>query len=163
MARVTPKTTWVAGNVPEGPDFNRIEGNTQQAFDEIDTEVQDRIDDVNAEEARAIADVDAEESRAIAAENAINADLGGMDFVNGNAGAYSSKTFSTNETWVIPKGLYVFDGSQTGNIWFQIYDGSNFIGFQSWYGGMVLSDGVNYRFIALNVATPGVLHYRKLA
>ncbi len=30
MAYITPKTTWVAGNVPEAPDFNRIEGNTVQ-------------------------------------------------------------------------------------------------------------------------------------
>ena len=36
MARITPKTNWVAHNIPVATDFNRIEGNNQQAFDEID-------------------------------------------------------------------------------------------------------------------------------
>ena len=36
MARITPKTNWIGADIPLASDFNRIEGNTQQAFDEID-------------------------------------------------------------------------------------------------------------------------------
>ena len=43
MARITPKTNWVAHNIPVATDFNRIEGNNQQAFDEIDAEEAARI------------------------------------------------------------------------------------------------------------------------
>ena len=43
MARITPKTNWVAHNIPVATDFNRIEGNNQQAFDEID-DLSDEID-----------------------------------------------------------------------------------------------------------------------
>lgn len=71
MSRVTPKTNWVSGNVPLGPDLNRMEGNAQQAFDELDAnEAQRAID-----EAALQANIDAEEARAIAAENAIQAEI----------------------------------------------------------------------------------------
>jgi len=36
MARITPKTNWVGADIPVAPDFNRIENNNQQAFDELD-------------------------------------------------------------------------------------------------------------------------------
>jgi hypothetical protein len=36
MARITPKTNWVGANIPNANDFNRIENNNQQAFDELD-------------------------------------------------------------------------------------------------------------------------------
>lgn len=73
MPRVTPKTNWTSDpdNAPLPSDFKRIEGNSQQAFDEID-EKQANID---AEEARAIADVDAEEARAIAAEASLQSQI----------------------------------------------------------------------------------------
>lgn len=38
MARITPKTNWDGASVPIAADFNRIENNAQQAFDEIDAE-----------------------------------------------------------------------------------------------------------------------------
>jgi hypothetical protein len=36
MARITPKTNWVANDIPTAQDFNRIENNNQQAFDDVD-------------------------------------------------------------------------------------------------------------------------------
>ena len=70
MARITPKTNWVAGNIPLATDVNRIESNNQQAFDEIDAEEAARIAAINAEKSARIADVNAEESARIAADSA---------------------------------------------------------------------------------------------
>jgi hypothetical protein len=50
MARITPKTNWVANNVPVAPDFNRIENNNQQAFTEIDAETAARQAAITAEQ-----------------------------------------------------------------------------------------------------------------
>ena len=36
MARITPKTNWIGADIPVASDFNRIEGNTQQASHELD-------------------------------------------------------------------------------------------------------------------------------
>lgn len=154
MPRTTPKTNWIGGNIPLAPDLNRIEGNAQQAFDELDEEVSARIADVNAEEARATA-----------VENSIIADLGGVDFVNGNAGTYSSRVIGQNEVWVIPKGLYIFT-CFPNSLAFQIKSsGGEWAGFtlESWQGGMILSDGVNFAVTGLNVSTPGTVFYRKLS
>ena len=70
MARITPKTNWVARNIPVATDFNRIERNNQQAFDEIDAEEAARIAAINAEKSARIAAINAEESARIAAINA---------------------------------------------------------------------------------------------
>ena len=70
MARITPKTNWVARNIPVANDFNRIERNNQQAFNEIDAEEAARIAAINAEKSARIADVNAEESARIAADSA---------------------------------------------------------------------------------------------
>ena len=70
MARITPKTNWVAHNIPLATDINRIENNNQQAFDEIDAEEAARIAAIITEESARIADVNAEESARIAAINA---------------------------------------------------------------------------------------------
>ena len=66
MARITPKTNWVASDIPVATDFNRIENNSEQAFDELDAEVAARIADVNAEEAARIAADNAEAAARIA-------------------------------------------------------------------------------------------------
>jgi hypothetical protein len=50
MARITPKTNWVANNVPVAPDFNRIENNNQQAFTELDAETAARQAAITAEQ-----------------------------------------------------------------------------------------------------------------
>lgn len=89
MARVTPKTNWTGSNVPIAPDFNRMEGNAQQAFDELDAEVQNRIDDVNAEESRAISAENAEYARATAVEAAFKS-LDGIGSYAFLAGTYAS-------------------------------------------------------------------------
>lgn len=51
MARVTPKTNWVASDIPVATDLNRMENNSEQAFTEIDSEVANRIAAINAETA----------------------------------------------------------------------------------------------------------------
>lgn len=119
MPRVTPKTNWVAGNVPLGPDLNRMEGNTQQAFDEIDEEIQNRIDDVNAEEARAIA-AEAAEAAARASISTLNAVgsyaflfVGGLVTLNpGDTITQSSPTPSLKYAGIkfqsLPDGGYIF-------------------------------------------------------
>lgn len=175
MARITPKTNWVAGNIPVSSDFNRIESNSQQAFDELDAEVAARVADVNAEEAARIADVNAEEARALGAEAAlqtnidsVNADLGGLDFVNGNAGTYGSKVIDTNERWIPPSGTYIFVVASIQGILFQIYTGSEWAGFgtgtdqTNGYAQMTV-DGVNFSYVGSNVSLPGTVYYRKLA
>ena len=67
MARITPKTNWVAGNIPLATDVNRIESNNQQAFDEIDAEEAARIAAINAEESARIA---ADSAESVARESA---------------------------------------------------------------------------------------------
>lgn len=168
MARITPQLNHTAGEVVGPTVLNRIENNNKQAFDEIDAnEAQRDIDEaalqanIDAETAARIADVNAEETRAVAVENSIIADLGGIDFVNGNAGTQGKKTFSQNEVWVIPKGLYMCSGE--GSVVLQIKTSEGWGGYINFRGGLILSDGINYRFTALNVASPGAFFYRKLS
>jgi hypothetical protein len=42
MPRITPKTNWVANDIPIAQDINRIETNSLQAFTELDEEVVNR-------------------------------------------------------------------------------------------------------------------------
>lgn len=96
MARITPKTNWVANNIPVATDFNRIEGNNQQAFDEID----DLGSALDAEEAARIAgDASLQLSKA---NKAIIGDNGGIgsiilvtDIVTGS-GVYT-------HTYIMPR------------------------------------------------------------
>ena len=179
MQDIVTKENWSSdpNNAPLPSDFNRIESNTRKveenrqeettARENADNTLQNNID---SETAARIADVNAEEARAIAAENAINADLGGLDFVNGNAGSYGSKDIAQNERWVIPKGTYVFAAYYIQGIVFQIYTGSGWVGFGNLVSGTaatvplsMTSDGVNFAFTGLNVSNPGTIYYRKLA
>lgn len=84
MARIASKLNWTSDpdNAPLPSDFNRIENNNQQAFNEIDAnEGQRAIDEaslqanIDAEEVRAIADVDAEQARATAAEGTLQTNI----------------------------------------------------------------------------------------
>jgi hypothetical protein len=71
MARITPKTNWVANNIPVAPDFNRIENNNGQAFADIDQEVSDRQAAITSEKNARQAAINAEENARISADNNI--------------------------------------------------------------------------------------------
>jgi hypothetical protein len=71
MARITPKTNWVANDIPVAPDFNRIENNNGQAFTELDQEVSDRQAAITAEQNARQAAITAEQNARIAADNTL--------------------------------------------------------------------------------------------
>lgn len=162
MNTIVTKETWSSDpdNAPLASDFNRIESNTRKVEENRQEETDARIADVNAEASRAIA------AEGVLQTNidAVNADLGGLDFVNGNAGAYGSKTIAQNERWIPPAGTYIFVVYSVGGIWGQIYSGSDWNGFSNNTGIMQMTvDGVNFSFVGLNVSVPGNIFYRKLA
>jgi hypothetical protein len=185
MQDIVTKENWSSdpNNAPLPSDFNRIESNIRKveenrqeettARQTADTTLQNNID--SEETARVNADttlqnnIDSEETARVNADNAINADLGGLDFVNGNAGTYGTKIIAQNERWVIPKGTYILWVDILGGIVFQIYSGSVWVG----YGNLsatglnmplqITSDGVNFAFTGQNTSNPGTIFYRKLA
>lgn len=161
MAYVEPKVNWEAGNIPVASDLNRIESNAKANHDAIDAEEAARIADVNAEEAARIAADNAEEAARIAADNAIIAALGGVDFVNGNAGTYGSVTVPARTSALISKGLYMMT-SEGPETFLQIKTGSSFVG-EAQIVGLVLSDGVNFYITNRSSSVPFVVYYRKLA
>lgn len=130
MARIASKLNWTSDpdNAPLPSDFNRIENNNQQAFDELDAEVAARIADVNAEESARIADVNAEEARAIAAEGSeasTRATNDGTLQTNINNEASARSTGDTNTFNSVFSTLYTFGG--VGSLVFATYAGT-FIG-----------------------------------
>jgi hypothetical protein len=113
MARITPKTNWVAHNIPVATDFNRIEGNNQQAFDEID----DLSDAIDTEEAARIAgDASLQLSKA---NKAIIGDNGGIgstilvdDIVSGSGVYTHTYIMPRSAVWLMLTGSsYPFSGS----------------------------------------------------
>jgi hypothetical protein len=89
MARITPKTNWVANDIPVAPDFNRIENNNEQAFAELDQEVSDRQ-----------AAITAEQNARIAADNTLQSNIDNIQVRNISAGNthYLSGPFSSLST-----------------------------------------------------------------
>jgi hypothetical protein len=165
MARIASKLNWTSDpdNAPLPSDFNRIENNNQQAFDELDAEVIRATADVDEEEAARIADVNEEEARATdAEENITDVILGGVNLSTGNAGTYGFVNLSSGSTWVIPAGTYMMGGAGEYNasVSLNIYTGSEWRGINP-VGGIVISDGVNFRIQARG--EPGTVYYRKLA
>ena len=90
-----------------------------------------------------------------------------VDFVNGEAGTYAAKSLEADESWVIPKGLYMFTvnastgAGATQSISLQINSSG------TWSGtiipvGLILSDGINYRLKNHATSVQGAI-YRKLA
>ncbi len=89
----------------------------------------------------------------------------GLSLSAGAAGTYGTQNINENTAWVIPAGLYMISAyGGGGRAVLQIYSGS------TWYPapgsgiapatGLMLSDGVNYRILALD--TNCVAYYRKL-
>ena len=113
MARITPKTNWVAHNIPVATDFNRIEGNNQQAFDEIDN-LSDAID--TEEAARIAGDASLQLSKA---NKAIIGDNGGIgsiiivtDIVSGSGVYTHTYIMPRSAVWLmLTVSAYPFSGS----------------------------------------------------
>ena len=141
MARITPKTNWVSNNAPLPSDFNRIEGNEEQAFSEIDYILAD-VETLNADSTTLKNDVIA---------------LNAAKLENKTMGARLRTTGSAS--YVIPAGtfyLYAWSFSFPGlNV--EVKDSAGTwrtIGvsytnsvpsFLIPYSGLIISDGTNAR------------------
>jgi hypothetical protein len=117
MARITPKTNWVANNIPVAPDFNRIENNNEQAFAELD---QASVNLSAEQSARISADntlqnnINAANAARISADNTLQNNINGKanNAVIGNNGGVGSivtiaSTFTPvgggfSHTWTVP-------------------------------------------------------------
>ena len=94
-----------------------------------------------------------------AVTNNNSATVAGIDPVNGNAGTYGTLSIPGNGRTVIPKGTYIFAGSQSKAI--QVYTGSSWVGSGA-LAGLVISDGVNFA-VSNSQSSLETVYYRKLA
>ena len=125
MARITPKTNWVAHNIPVATDFNRIESNNRQAFDEIDglgsalgSEEAARIaadnnlqSNINAEAStRSSSDSSLQTQINARATKAVIGDNGGVGSVVSVTSTYAQITPEVKtHTWAMPhSGVWLF-------------------------------------------------------
>ncbi|MDD5303030.1 MAG: hypothetical protein PHS14_07955 [Elusimicrobia bacterium] len=80
--------------------------------------------------------------------NVVDGDLEGtvfgIDFERGNAGTYGEHIIAPSSVWIIPTGIYML--AINYGVKLEIYSGSSWISQNNTYGGgLVLSDGVNFR------------------
>lgn len=89
----------------------------------------------------------------------------GIDPAAPPAGTYGTELIAIGGNWTIPAGLYMMilnSADAKGRI--QIYTGSGWIdSYPFCAGGLILSDGTNYRVVNLGAAYACTVHYRKLA
>ena len=124
MARIDSKTNWVPTDRPVPVDFNRIENNNEQAFNEIDQEKVDRAAAVTAEaNARIAADnnlqnnITAEANARIAADNNLQSQINNEKlFFNITAGSnvlasYGNVFFGTSTTLLLTHRIVAAAGS----------------------------------------------------
>jgi hypothetical protein len=137
MEYITPKTNWVATDIPVESDLIRIEGNTEANHDAVIAE-------------------------AIARDAAIAVAVSGLaniDFSSGESGVYGEHAISAGARWIVPTGFYFI--SVYGPLYMSMKksDGN---WNDSGSGGLFLSDGVNF-----SINNPGsstyYAYYRKLA
>jgi hypothetical protein len=150
MARITPKTNWVANDIPVAPDFNRIENNNEQAFAEIDQEALNRTAAIavetsnrqNADSALQV-NIDNSNSLRIAGDNALDALK--ISFNSLGARSYITGSVSPVTNYVFPAGLYiVFSISPASD--FQYRDsGGTWRTCALTVGSFLISDGSNAR------------------
>jgi hypothetical protein len=149
MARITPKTNWIAGDIPVAPDFNRIENNNEQAFTELDQEVSDRQSAITAEQNARIA---ADNTLQLNIDNANSARIAGDNLLDSLKISKTNLGSRLRETFILPVSsssiLPPFYGFLTmgADVVLEIYSSSS-----SWdsisanYRGFVISDGSNLR------------------
>jgi hypothetical protein len=116
MARIDSKTNWTPVDRPVPVDFNRIENNNEQAFNEIDQEIVDRASAVTSEaNARISADnnlqnnITAEANLRIAADNVLQGNI------NAEANARISGDDSVLKGLGTGPGDYVISGFSFDN------------------------------------------------
>lgn len=87
--------------------------------------------------------------------------VAGINPVAGNSGTYGTVTIGEYSSWTVPAGLYSVTSNDS--LQFQIKDtGTTWRGGPGYFsGGMILSDGVNFRLYNSGGST--TLYYRKLA
>lgn len=109
MARIATKLNWTsdADNAPLPSDFNRIENNNKQAFDEIDANEGDRAID----EAALQANIDAEETRATNAETSEASTRAAADTAKMTLDGIGSYAFLVSTGTVLPGGTVVANGT----------------------------------------------------
>ena len=120
MARIDSKTNWVPTDRPAPVDFNRIENNNEQSFNEIDQEKVDRAAAILVETNNRISadnnlqnNITAEANARIAADN--NLDVLKVSYNNLGLRLYSTGTLSPGDFYVIPAGIYYLYLSLTTN------------------------------------------------
>jgi hypothetical protein len=157
MARVTPKTNWSGADTPIETDFNRIEGNAQQAFDELDAEVNARAAADNVLDLRITSEMDAriavDQQLAVAIEAGDNAlGLTKLSAFTLGSRVLTTKPVAGGGSFVIPAGVFYFK-ADSGFI-LQIYLSTGLWEnvFQN-YQGMVISDNTNVRAVNLTSGT----------
>ena len=174
MARIDSKTNWVPTDRPVPVDFNRIENNNEQAFNEIDQEKVDRAAAINQEvvdrdaaisvessnrtiainaeaNARIAGDnnlqsnINAEANARIAADNVLQANKISKDFINRT---YTSGTLNLGQAYIIPSGVYYYTISGNGSTLLSIRDNTDTPRTFGGVGdnGILISDGVNAYF-----------------
>jgi len=89
MPRITPKTNWVANNIPIPPDLNRIETNSLQAFTELDAETAARQAAITAEQN---ARISADNTLQTNIDTANSLRLSGDNIVQGNLNTHIGST-----------------------------------------------------------------------
>lgn len=89
--------------------------------------------------------------------------VGGIDPVNGKAGSYDTITINASSVWIIPKGLYVLSINEEPNtIYLQVKNNSSDWWGYGFAGGMILSDGINFRLNNSNTHST-IVAFRKLS
>jgi hypothetical protein len=141
----TPKENWAAGETPVPSDLNRMEKNARANHEDL------------------IAGDLAEASTRGAADTALVASIDALEsiFTAGLAGTYDHVTIGAGGSWTIPAGLYMMSNSGADLVRLTINGGLAGFNGASPLGGLILSDGVNFK--ALSSATGDrVIYYRKL-
>ena len=112
MARIDSKTNWVPPDRPVPVDFNRIENNNEQAFNEIDQEKVDRAADILVETNNRISadnnlqnNITAEANARISADNNLDALKISKD---ASSGTTVSGGVSPGGQVLLPAGTYYF-------------------------------------------------------
>ena len=86
--------------------------------------------------------------------NSDNSDMiNSLNMSTGKEGTYSEVAVNTNSTVLIPAGTYMVCTKGFQSVWLEIKDGSGtWQGGSSVVNGLIISDGVNFRFRNITVA-----------
>lgn len=90
----------------------------------------------------------------------------GIDPIDGTLGISGTLSIPHGTGVVIPKGTYIISGSNLNptDIIFQMYIGTDWRGgVQAFSGGLIISDGTNFRFLNPSSSVDTTVYFRKLA